>query len=161
VATANLFMKRGLIGYVLGQQYPRQSFTAEENKAVSDEPLEILVNESTGGAAEIVAAAVLDNHRGDVVGARTFGMASIQKTIPLDDGSALILSVAKYYSPVGKQIQESGVTPNVMVLQDRSVAALPGAEEAEPREPAKPQEDTPLKRAIELLKAKDAAPAAA
>jgi carboxyl-terminal processing protease len=159
VATANLFIKRGLISYVVGQQYPRQSFTADESKAVCDEPLEVLVNESTGGAAEIVAAAILDNHRGDVVGARTFGMGSIQKTIPLDDGAALILSIAKYYSPVGKQIQESGVTPNVMVLQDREISELEG--QGGSGEPAKPKNDTPLKRAIELLKAKDAAPTAA
>ena len=102
----------------------RRRRIAEEKQAVSDEPLEVLVNESTGGAAEIVAAAILDNHRGDVVGARTFGMGSIQKTIPLDDGAALILSVAKYYTPVGKQIQETGVTPNVVVLQDRQITAL-------------------------------------
>ncbi|MBI4479995.1 MAG: PDZ domain-containing protein [Acidobacteria bacterium] len=163
VATANLFVRRGLIGYVEGQQYPRQSFTAEESKFVSEEPLEILVNESTGGAAEIAAAAIIENHRGDVVGGRTFGIGSIQKTIPLADGSALILSVAKYYSPVGKQIQESGVTPTVVVLEDRDVVSLNGEEESEqePAPPAKPQEDLPLKRAIELLKAQDAAPQAA
>ncbi|MBI3934196.1 MAG: PDZ domain-containing protein [Acidobacteria bacterium] len=163
VATANLFLRRGLIGYVEGQQYPRQSFTAEESKFVSEEPLEILVNESTGGAAEIAAAAILENHRGDVVGARTFGMGSIQKTIPLDDGSALILSVAKYYSPVGKQIQESGVTPTVVVLQDRDVASLQGEEEGgeEAPVPTEPQEDLPLKRAIELLKEQEATPQAA
>jgi carboxyl-terminal processing protease len=159
VATANLFIKHGLIAYVVGQQYPRQSFTAEENKAICDEPLEVLVNESTGGAAEIVAAAILDNHRGDVVGARTFGMGSIQRTIPLEDGAALILSVAKYYSPAGKEIQETGVTPNVVVLQDREVSAL--EDQGTSAEPSQPKEDTPLKRAIELLQAKDAAPQAA
>jgi len=163
VAAANLFIRRGLIGYLEGQQYPRQSFTAEDNKFLADEPLQVLVNESTGGAAELLAAAIIDNRRGGVVGARTFGMASIQKTIPLEDGSALILSVAKYYSPVGKKIQESGVTPTDVVLQDRNITALPGEDEseAEPQESAKPQEDLPLKRAIELLKAQEAAPQAA
>lgn len=163
MATANLFVRRGLIGYVEGQQYPRQSFTAEEGKFVSEEPLEVLVNESTGGAAEIAASAIMENHRGDVVGGRTFGIGSIQKTIPLEDGSALILSVAKYYSPVGKQIQESGVTPTVVVLEDRDLVSLNGEDESdqEPAPPAKPQEDLPLKRAIELLKAQNAAPQAA
>ena len=163
VATANLFVRRGLIGYVEGQQYPRQSFTAEESQFISEEPLEILVNESTGGAAEIAAAAIMENHRADVVGGRTFGIGSIQKTIPLEDGSALILSVAKYYSPVGKQIQESGVTPTVVVLEDRDVVSLNGEDESEeePAQPAKSQEDLPLKRAIELLKAQNAAPQAA
>lgn len=162
VATANLFIRRGLISYVEGQQYPRQSFTAEESKFVSDEPLEVLVNESTAGAAELVAAAIIDNHRGDVVGARTFGMGSIQKTIRLDDGSALILSVAKYYSPAGKQIQESGVTPTEMVLQDRELFPLEGERgEEEAPQPTLPREDEPLKRAIELLKAQNPLPQAA
>ena len=162
VATANLFIRRGLITYVEGQQYPRQSYVAEESKFVAGEPLEVLVNESTGGAAELVAAAIIDNHRGDVVGARTFGMGSIQKTIPLDDGSALILSVAKYYSPVGKRIQDSGVTPTEVVLEDREVVSLEGEEEEEEApEPTEPREDKPLKRAIELLKAQDATPQAA
>lgn len=169
VATANLFIRRGLLSYVEGQQYPRKSFVAEEGKFVSDEPLEVLVNQSTGGAAEIVAAAIIDNHRGDVVGSRTFGMASIQKTIPLEDGSALILSVAKYYSPSGKEIQDGGVSPTEVVMQDRPVVPLEGeegeGEEAAPEtteaQPEKPQEDKPLNRAIELLKAQEAVPQAA
>ena len=77
----------------------------------------------------------------------------------LDDGAALILSVAKYYTPVGKQIQETGVTPNVVVLQDRQISAL--EDQGDSGESSKPREDTPLKRAIELLKAKDNAPQAA
>jgi carboxyl-terminal processing protease len=162
VAVANLFIRRGLISYVEGQRYPRQSFVADESKFATDEPLVVLVNESTGGAAEIVAAAIIDNHRGEVVGARTFGMGSIQKTIPLEDGSALILSVAKYYTPIGKQIQESGVTPTEMVLQDRDRFAQQGDEEEEaPPEPAQPQEDLPLNRALEILKAQNAMPQAA
>jgi carboxyl-terminal processing protease len=159
VATANLFIRRGLITYVEGQQYPRQSFVAEEGKFVADEPLAILVNSTTGGAAEIVAAAVIDNHRGDVVGSRTFGMGSIQKMIPLEDGSALILSVGKYYSPSGKQIQEGGVTPTEVVLQEREPVSV--EDEEEPQPPTQPQVDEPLNRAIELLKAKASVPQAA
>ena len=160
VATANLFIRRGLISYVEGQQYPRESFVADESKFFADETIAVLVNSSTGGAAEIVAAAIIDNHRGDVVGSRTFGMGSIQKTIPLDDGSALILSVAKYYSPSGKQIQQAGVMPTEVVLQDREIISMEGEEEEIPV-PAEPQEDEPLNRAIELLKAQEATPQAA
>jgi carboxyl-terminal processing protease len=174
VETANLFIRRGLLAYVEGQQYPRQSFVADESKFLADEPLAVLVNSSTGGAAEIVAAAMIDNRRGDVVGSRTFGMASIQKTIPLEDGSALILSVGKYYSPSGRQIQEGGVTPTEVVLQDRDMLSDSESESeegeenpedaapmpAEPR-PTDPAEDEQLNRAIELLKAKAALPQAA
>ena len=159
IATANLFLRRGLIGYLSGQQYPRQSFTADAAKAVADEPLAVLVNDSTGGAAELVAAAILDNHRGDLIGERTFGIGSVQKVIPLDDGSALLLSVAKYFSPAGKQIQDTGVTPNVVVEEQRELVPLP--EPGQTPAPPKPGDDAPLKRAIELLSRQDALPKAA
>ena len=159
IATANLFLRRGLIGYLQGQQYPRQSFMADAGKTVAEEPVAVLVNNSTGGAAELVAAAMLDNHRGDVIGERTFGIGSVQKVIPLDDGSALLLSVAKYYSPSGKQIQEGGVTPNVAVEEQREPAPL--SEPGQPPAPPKPREDAPLKRAIELLSQPEALPKAA
>ena len=159
VSTANLFIEKGLIGYVKGQQYPRKDFLSDSSKAISSkEPLIVLVNTSSGGAAEIVASAVLDTHRGDVVGERTYGIGSIQKVIPLDDGTALILSVAKYFTPAGKEIQDGGVTPNYPVAEDRDIAPL--SEEEEPdnfEQPQKPKttEDAPLKRALELLSSKD------
>jgi len=159
VATANLSLRRGLIGYLTGQQYPRESFMADAGKAVADEPLAVIVNNATGGAAELVAAAVLDNHRGDVIGERAFGIGSVQKIIPLDDGSALLLSVAKYYSPSGKQLQESGVTPNVVVEEERALVPLP--EPGQAPAPSAPREDAPLKRAIEVLSQQQAQPTAA
>jgi carboxyl-terminal processing protease len=153
VATANLFLRRGLIGYLSGQQHPREDFLAEASKAVADEPVAVLVNNSTGGAAEVVASAILESHRGDVVGERTFGIGSVQKIIPLDDGSALLLSVAKYYSPSGKQIQETGVTPNIEVEQERELVPLPEPGQAAPRPqtPPDPSQDAPLRRAIDVL----------
>ena len=75
------------------------------------------MNHGTSGPGEIVAAAVLDNKRGDVVGDRTFGEGSVQKTMELPDGAALILSVAKYASPLGKKIQDEAVTPNIVVAE--------------------------------------------
>jgi carboxyl-terminal processing protease len=159
VATANLFIRRGLITYLEGQQYPRQSFTAEADKAISDEPLVVLVDESTGGPAEIVAAAIQDNHRGEVVGVPTFGIGSIQKVIPLDDGSALILSIAKYFSPTGKEIQDEGVTPNVVVRQEREFVSL--QDRQRPPESLQPKGDIQLQRAIELLNSEERAPQAA
>lgn len=160
VSTANLFISKGLIGYLSGQQYPRKSFLAEPSKAVAQEPLVVIVNQSTGGAAEIVAAAMLDNRRAEVVGERTFGIGSIQKLIPLDDGSALILSIAKYYTPTGKQIQENGVTPTVPVEEEREFVPLAG-DTITPTEPKKPTEDAPLKRALQLLGSEESMPKAA
>jgi carboxyl-terminal processing protease len=154
VATANLFLTHGTITYLQGQRYPRQTFTADMETVVTGLPLVVLVNRGTAGPAEIVAAAVLDNHRGDVVGEKTFGVGSVQKVIEIPDGSALILSVAKYYTPDGKAIQDTAVTPNVMVAGGDFV--LPDDEDNAAPEPEKsgPSQDEQLKKAIEVLNKK-------
>jgi len=115
IAVANLFLNHGTITYLQGQKYPREAFNADASKAITNLPLAVLVNKGTAGPAEVVAAAILENARGDVIGDKTFGDGSVQKVIPLNDGSALILSIAKYYSPSGKAIQDSAVTPNIVV----------------------------------------------
>ena len=89
ISTANLFLNHGTITYLQGQKYPREAFNADPAKAITTLPLAVLVNKGTAGAAEIVAAAILENARGDVVGEKTFGDGSVQKTIDLPDGSAL------------------------------------------------------------------------
>ena len=155
VAVANLFLNHGTITYLFGQKYARQNFEADPSKAITSLPLVVLVNRGTAGAAEIVAAAVLDNARGDVLGDHTFGNGSVQKVIEVPDGSALILSIAKYYTPSGKAIQDTAITPNILVATDDE-AVLPDEEEAAPppeqtKKPA-PKEDEQLKRAVEVLK---------
>ncbi|HWX93567.1 MAG TPA: S41 family peptidase [Terriglobales bacterium] len=156
IATANLFLNHGTITYLQGQKYPREAFTAEANKAITNLPVAVLVNHGTAGPAEIIAAAILENARGDVVGDKTFGDGSVQKVIDLPDGSALILSVAKYYSPSGKAIQDTAITPNVLVADTDEDAPLPDEDQdtAAPDEnKAKtPQQDEQLRKAIEVLK---------
>jgi carboxyl-terminal processing protease len=158
IAAANLFLNHGTITYLQGQKYPREAFNADASKAVTNLPLVVLVNKGTAGPAEVVAAAVMENARGDVVGDKTFGDGSIQKTIPLPDGSALILSIAKYYSPSGKAIQDNAVTPNIVIADSDDDAALPddddGAAPAEEDKTKPPQEDEQLHKAIQVLKAK-------
>ena len=166
VSTANLFLDHGQIAYVEGQKYPRQNFTADPAKAISTLPLVVIVNKSTAGAAEIVAGAILDNARGDVLGDKTFGAGSIQKTIDLQDGGALILSIAKYYTPGGKAIQSAAITPNVLVADKADDFVAPddsemAPEENEKAEPQKNQPDEQLRRAIEQLTKKDQKAAAA
>lgn len=156
VATANLFLDHGTITYLQGQKYAREAFTADPQKAITKLPVAILVNHNTAGPAEIVAAALLENARADVVGDKTFGVGSVQKTFEMRDGSALILSVAKYYSPTGKAIQDTAVTPNVVVAdEDDSAAAAEdengNSSQAEPKKSASPQ-DEQLLRALEVLK---------
>jgi len=161
VAVANLFLDHGTIAYLQGQKYPRETFTADAKKDVTNLPLVVLVNRGTGGAAEIVAAAVLENARGDVVGDKTFGIGSIQKVIPIPDGSALILSVAKYYTPNGKAIQDDAITPNITVADNSDDFVLPDDDDndksnAEPEKKTKTMEnDQQLQRAIQVLQNKD------
>ena len=116
IELANLFMDKGLIGYVQGQKYPRHDFNADAGKAsLRNIPLTVLTNRGTANAAEIAAAALLDSKRAEVVGERSYGDAAIREAVTLDDGSAVLLAVAKYYSPSGKAIQDTGVTPTYQV----------------------------------------------
>jgi carboxyl-terminal processing protease len=115
VSVARLFVPSGTIASLRGQTVSAQTFAAEPNKVVWRSPVSLLIDGTTSGAAEVLASAIVANHRGDVVGERTFGMASEQKLITLDDGSALFLTVANYYNPGGKAILEDGVTPSEVV----------------------------------------------
>ena len=158
IAVANLFLNHGTITYLQGQKFPREAFNADPAKAITNLPVAVLVNRSTSGPAEIVASAILENARGDVVGDKTFGDGSVQKTIDLPDGGALILSVAKYYSPSGKAIQDTAVTPNVVVADASDYLVVPDDEDGgatnPPEDEAKPknQVDDQLNKAIEVLK---------
>ncbi len=162
VRTANFLLKSGTIASLEGQKVAKQTFTAEPGKTINaTAPLVVLVNRGTAGPGELVAAALLDNKRGDVVGEKTFGEGAQQKTFELPDGAALILSIAKYESPSGKKLQDDGVTPTVLVasnLDDNTGGDEAGA--ATPAAPAAPKTgmsvDEQLSKALELLKGKAA-----
>jgi carboxyl-terminal processing protease len=166
IATANLFLNHGVITYLQGQRYPREAFNADLNKVVTGLPLVVMVNRGTAGPAEIVAAAVLENARGDVLGDKTFGVGSVQKVIEIPDGSALILSIAKYYTPNGKAIQDTAITPNILVADSNDDFVLPDDDDNsgapdQPKKQRNMQNDDQLKRAIEVLKNRDAKVASA
>ena len=156
VAVANLFLNHGTITYIQGQKYPRQAFNADPQKDITNLPVVVLVNRGTAGPAEIVASAILENARGDVVGDKTFGEGAIQKVLEIPDGSALILSIAKYYSPSGKALQDSAVTPNIMVADNDDDAALPDEDQqsapTDENKVQRPPQDDQLQKAIEVLK---------
>ncbi len=105
VRLANAFIQSGTIATLEGQKFAKETFSAEPSKFITAAPLVVVVNHGTAGPGEIVAAAVLDSKRGDVVGDRTFGEGSVQKTIEMQDGAAVILSIAKYASPSGKRFR--------------------------------------------------------
>ena len=160
VAVANLFLDHGNIATLKGQTVPQQQFTADAAKAITKLPTVVLVNRGTAGAAEIVAGALLDDQRADVLGDKTFGIGSVQKTIEMPDGAALILSVAKYYTPGGKAIQDNAISPNILVADADLVDTgsddndeNPNAEQ-EQKQADKERADQQLKRAIAVLKTK-------
>ena len=165
VELANLFLDKGLITYTQGQKMARQDINANPADDVWHQPLVVITNRGTADGAEVAAAALLDDKRAEVVGDRTYGDASIRKAITMDDGSAVILSVAKYYSPSGKSIQDAGVTPSVAVLD---VEPTPETDDdnAAPQteQQTAPKDDPILKKAIEVVttgKAQTASAAAA
>lgn len=162
IAMANLFLTKGHIAYVQGQRVPRQNFDADPGKAITSLPTAVLTNRGTADAAEIMAAALMDNNRAQVVGERTYGDAAQRKAITMDDGSAIILSVAKYYSPNGKAIQDTGVTPGtqaaeaeVQVDYDDNGEPIPLTPEQLQQQQKKKMEDDPVvKKALEVLGSK-------
>jgi len=158
----NFFLKSGTIATLVGQKITTQLMAADANKVIAPTaPLAVLVNHGTAGPAELVAAALLDNKRADVIGEKTFGAGAQTKTFELPDGAALILSVGKYQTPAGKKIEDEGVTPGLMVASaadDLPVVDDDGDGTAAPA-PATPkasQSDEQLKKAIDVLKAKAA-----
>ena len=162
VALARLFIPSGTLTTLRGQTVSAQIFSAEPSKVVWKNPVSVLMDGSTSGAAEVLAAAIVGNHRGDAVGERTFGLASEQKLITLDDGSALILTVANYYKGNGKAILEDGVEPTEVVRtiaeEDSDGADDDGAAKGTATEtPSRPRplspEDPIYRKALDLLKA--------
>jgi carboxyl-terminal processing protease len=158
IALANLFLNKGRITYLVGQKVPRQNFEADPAKAITTLPVAVLTNRGTADAAEVATAALMDNKRAQVVGERTYGDAALRRAITMEDGGAIILSVAKYYSPEGKAIQDAGVTPNNVVSDadaqidvDDNGDALPEAPGADKGQQKKVEDDAVVKKALELL----------
>jgi carboxyl-terminal processing protease len=161
---ANFLLKSGTIATLEGQKVEKQTFVADASKAINTTaPVEVLVNRGTAGPAELVAAALQDNKRAELVGERTFGEGAQQKTFELPDGAALILSVAKYESPSGKKLQDDGVTPAVVVASNKDNAADDDDDDSAsptqtPQAAQKPSVsvDEQLTKALDLLKSKTA-----
>jgi carboxyl-terminal processing protease len=148
ISTAQLFVESGTITSLKGQTTSPSVAMADPAKVVWHQPVTVLIGNGTAGPAEIVASAIADNHRGDTVGDRTYGVASVQKLIQLDDGSALILTIANYYTPAGKAIPAEGVIPTQPVRPPiADVATL----EQPPAAPSASPDDPVVKKAIEIL----------
>jgi len=114
-STASLFMDNGYVVFTVDRNGNKDGILLEKRLKIWDGPLLILMNGASASASEILAGAVRDNKRGTLVGTTTFGKASVQNIIPLGDGSAVLLTIAKYLTPNGDNIHEVGLKPDIEV----------------------------------------------
>jgi carboxyl-terminal processing protease len=116
IEVSDMFLKAGVIVSTRGRTKNMETKAmARDNGNEITCPIVVLVNEGTASAAEIVAGALQDNGRALIIGTKTFGKASVQTVIPLEDGSALKLTTARYYTPKGRSIQAEGIKPDILV----------------------------------------------
>jgi carboxyl-terminal processing protease len=192
VDVSDRFLTKGIIVQIKGRDKSQNNQkVAHEAGTIPNIPMVVLIDEGSASAAEIVAGALQDQRRAIIMGTQSFGKGSVQTIIPMGDGSGLRLTTAKYYTPKGRDIQEIGITPDIVVdpaqiippqnepneyvglfrekdlkghLKNDSSTNQPPKDTENPEseenstgpvDRAHPDNDTQLKRAVELLKSWD------
>ena len=130
----------GLVVYTIDRNNRRREYRADDRGSV-DIPILVLVNEFSASASEITAGALRDHGLAEILGVKSFGKGSVQQLYPFSDGSALKLTIAKFYTPSGYVINKQGLEPDIKV-------------EMEPRYVGRGDKDTQLLKAVEVLKSK-------
>lgn len=183
IDVAGIFLPRDtLVVYTKGREGSKTEYRSRVNPVTHTMPTVVLVNQGSASASEIVAGAMKDWKRGVILGTTTFGKASVQSVIPLSDGSGIRITTAKYYTPKGNLIQNTGITPDITVeltssngakshpvIRENDLEGRLDNEQTVADDEAKPksgeefdtaislrelteEEDTQLQRALDLLK---------
>jgi carboxyl-terminal processing protease len=122
VEVSEMFLNRGaVIVSTRGRQgvHPEKIFKSEKNPIARNEKIVVLINKGSASASEIFAGAIRDNKRGTLVGEKTFGKGSVQKSVEIDRNIGLALTIAHYFTPSGETIHKKGIQPNIEVLPYR------------------------------------------
>lgn len=118
VQVSDMFIVQGEIVSSRGRSVTsKQSFVARPDDVIDDAPMVILVNGGSASASEIVAGALQDHQRAIIMGTKTFGKGSVQTVVPTNNGGALKLTTARYYTPSNRSIQAKGIVPDIIVEQ--------------------------------------------
>lgn len=174
IAISDAFLKLGMIVSSKGRTKSSERIAEARDDGNEPEcPMIVLINGGTASAAEIVSGALRDNKRAILLGTQTFGKGSVQTIVPLEDGSALKLTIAKYYTPDGESIQAKGIKPDIVIEYASPVTKDPnkpkqlrekdleghiegekekGLDETARKQMADLKKDNQLKSAIDLLK---------
>ena len=127
VGISDLFLKKGKIVYTNGRTLnSKLEYFATPQDVLEGTPLVVMVNEGSASASEIVAGALQDNKRAKILGAKSYGKASVQTIQELSDGSALKLTTARYYTPMGRDIHKHGIDPDITIkISENDIVSLP------------------------------------
>jgi carboxyl-terminal processing protease len=124
VEVTEQFLEQGkTIVSIKGREGKQEEYSSSNRSSLQGIPMIVLINEGSASASEIVAGALQDWSKAIILGTQTFGKGSVQTIVPLSDGSGLRLTTARYYTPKGRSIQNTGIEPHIVVKPAKKLEA--------------------------------------